>query len=289
VLVQSLNDQASAIQQLLNFIYDHAYKFLAAIAAVGALSMAVIQTIKDMLPVRSRFQRFFVRRWLRNKAKLASTAWKLWMEGEGRAWFSKEQNRAEGIEGGASAEQFSREPSAERAEADLIKLATDGDGKALYDLQIEQLCGQLNAAAQVALDRPRDHTDLMRCLASLADPVDVARVMFPPLEAKLPRTQLDAAGQQRHDSYVDARTRVTHQVQRAIDALQINAGFRWKFYLQLASIVLSGIFAGSGVAWFLQKSDLWDRISAALVVGILGGFLAPVARDLVASVQQLRK
>jgi hypothetical protein len=287
--VQSLNDQAGAIQQLLNFIYDHAYKFLAAIAAVGTLSMAVIQTIKDMLPVRNWFQRFFVRRWLRNKAKLASKQWKAWMEGAGRAWFAQEQNRAEGIGGGPSAEQFSREPSAERAEEDLIKLATDGDGKALYELQIEQLCGQLNAAAQVALDRPRDHSDLMRCLASLADPVDVARVMFPPLEAKLARTQLDAAGQQRYDSFVDARTRVTHQVQRAIDALQINAGFRWKFYLQLASILLSGIFAGSGVAWFLHNRDLWDRISAALVVGILGGFLAPVARDLVASVQQLRK
>jgi len=125
----------------------------------------------------------------------------------------------------------------------------------------------------------------MLCLASVADPVDVARVMFPPTEAKAARPLDDDDARRRHDSFVDARTRVTHQVQRAIDALQITAAFRWKFILQLSSILLSGAIAGIGVWKFAPQAGFL----AVVGIGIMGGFLAPVARDLVAALQQLRK
>lgn len=278
--MQSLSDQATAIQKLLNAVHDNSYKFLTAVAAVGVLSMAIIQTIKDMLPVRNWFQQYFVRRWLRNKAELASMKWQLWIKERGQNWFFEE---------GIKDDPPSSAPSTQQAEQDLIKLATDGDREALYALPIEQLCGQLNAAMQVALDRPQDYKDLMQCLVCLADPVDVARVMFPPREAKAPRPPEEGDAQRRYDSFVDARNRVTHQAQRAIDALQIKAGFRWKFYLQAASIVLSGVIAGVGISWFGNIQDLGVRFLTALGVGILSGFLAPVARDLVASLQQLRK
>ncbi len=65
----SPNDQAGAIQQLIAYLSAHAYQFLTAIAAVGVLAMAIIQTIKDMLPVRNWFQKFFVQRWLQQKGK----------------------------------------------------------------------------------------------------------------------------------------------------------------------------------------------------------------------------
>jgi hypothetical protein len=129
----------------------------------------------------------------------------------------------------------------------------------------------------------------MRCFASVADAPDVARVMFPPREAKGPRPPEPGEAQSRYDSFIDARTRVTHQIQRAIDALQVSVGFRWKFYLQLASIVLSGVIAGLGVWIFGNIPGFGQRLVATLAVGVLGGFLAPVARDLVAALQQLRK
>jgi hypothetical protein len=177
-------------------------------------------------------------------------------------------------------------PGADKAEKDLFKLATDGDDKALYDLPIEQLCGQINSAAQVVLDRSLDHPDLFVCLASMADPVDVARMMFPPKEAKAARPLDEGEAQERHDSYIDARTRVTHQIQRAIDTLEITAGFRWKFWMQLASIALSGLFAGLGMWMFWKGSHLF---LSSLAVAVLGGFLASLARDLVATLRQLKK
>jgi len=283
--VEPTNDQAAAIQQFIAYLSAHAYQFLTAIAAVGVLSMAIIQTIKDMLPVRNWFQKYFVCRWLKQKAKGAQVAASEWMSmsGAGLAWFKVERERTDPP---ADNRYFLDSPGVSTAERDLFKLATDGDEKALYDLPIEQLCGQINSAAQVVLDRPIDHTDLFLCLASMADPVDAARVMFPPKEAKGPRPLNDEEAKKRHDNYVDARTRVTHQIQRAIDALQIRVGFRWKFSLQIASIVLSGLIAGVGV-WTFGKGP--HPVLSSIGIAILGGFLAPVARDLVAALQQLRK
>lgn len=283
--MQTLENQAGAIQQFVAYLSTHTYEFLTAIAAVGVLAMAIIQTIKDMLPVRNWFQQFFLERWLQQKAKVAHKASTEWMTAskEGLAWFNAERERTDPP---ADNKYFVESPRVKRAEKDLFKLATDGDDKALYDLPIEQLCGQINSAAQMVLDSPIDHPDLFRILASMADPVDVARVMFPPREAKGARPLNDEEPQKRHDNYVDARTRVTHQIQRAIDALQIRVAFRWKFSLQMASILLSGVIAGVGV-WIFGNGP--HPVLSSLGIAILGGFLAPVARDLVAALQQLRK
>src|SRR5579864_3878128 len=253
-----LDQIAKAITDFTASIASHFIAFLSAMAGVGILSMAIMQAIKDTFPVRRAFQRQWLKRWFGCKAEEA----------------------AKGGRGTAN-------PAA--AETDLIRLATDGNANAFYDLPIEQLAGQFNAAIQIVLDSPARHRDLMTATAARADASDLQLLFEPPPAVTLPLNPSDLNQATIRQQFIDARTRVTHQVQRAIDSIQISAGFRWKFYLQLAAIVLSGIFAGSGVAWFLHNSDLWDRISAALVVGILGGFLAPVARDLVASVQQLRK
>ncbi len=66
------------------------------------------------------------------------------------------------------------------------------------------------------------------------------------------------------------------QVQRAIYALQISAGFRWKFYLQLASIMLSTIIAGLGVRLFGGGNS---PMISVLAVGILAGYVAPLALE----------
>jgi hypothetical protein len=244
---------ASDIQTLTTNIYKFAYPFLTAVSAIGVVSMAIIQTIKDTLPVRGWFQDYRVHQWLSEKGKATNADHQL-------------------------------------AEQDLVRLATDGDRDALYNLPIEQLSAQMNTAIQAALDKPKGHEPLVRCLASKVPPEDIDQVLSPPGDAMQPRASLTPDQQKKFDAYVDARNRVTHQVQRALDGFQIAVGFRWKLYLQSSSIVLSSILAFIAVQHYAAADLNWSkRIGAAIVVGILAGFLAPVARDLVASLQQLRK
>ncbi|MDQ3169780.1 MAG: hypothetical protein M3Q55_06555, partial [Acidobacteriota bacterium] len=173
------------------------------IAAIGLLAMALLQGVKDMLPVRRWFHRAFVRAWLEHKAR-------------------------------AHAATASVTPRADVALADLIELATTGDAHALFDLPIEQLCAQASAAAAQSLDYPARHEDLLRCLAASADPRDVEMVLHAPEQEP---SEVDAA--HARAALVDARTRVMHQVQRSLDALQIAAGYRWKWYMQLAAFGFS--------------------------------------------------
>lgn len=275
-----------AIQTLVNQSSAFALPFFTAVAAVGVLSMAIIQTVKDLSSARLWFQKRAVEKWLATKSSEVGARLRAWATSdESRPFLGREGTRKASL---TEMSGFSGRVAPAKAAEDLALLATDGDRAALYDLPIEQLCGQLNSAAQVVLDDPSRHLDLMFCLASRAEPLDLARLVFPPSEARAARPR-SGQGQERFDAYVDARNRVAHQVQRALDALQLSVGSQWKVQLQLASIVLSGVIAGLGVFLFGNIDGVLKRLAATLVVAVLGGFLAPVARDLVASLRQLRK
>jgi hypothetical protein len=249
-----MSAETQAIQALLDVVQDKTLPFFTAVAGVGVLSMAILQTVKDLTPMRSWFQAWWIRGWLADKCAQSS-----------------------------GPDRMQLEPASPvRAERDLVLLSTDGDRDALYDLAIEQLCGQMNVAAQSALDHPGRYRDLLLSLACRAEPEDVRRVLEPP-PREGPKENVPP---ERLQPYVDARNRVTQQIQRAIDAVQISMGFRWKFLLQVAAFVLSGAITAVGVA--SQRPAGWNATSI-VAIAVLGGFLAPVARDLVASVQQLRK
>ena len=224
--------------------------------------MALIQTVKDQTPLRAFYQRRRMRKWI----------------AEGLADFNAGQNKLseevrvsmDGID-------------ADAAEVDILRLSTDGDAKAFYGLEIEKLCGQMNAAAQSIIQYPNAHISALAVLASEAAPDDIAIVsagIVGPLST--PPTQEQAA-------YIAARAQIAQQVQRAIDSLQISVGADWQTMLQQISLVLTiGIFE-----LLLYKSHLSQDLGKfawfwGLFLGILSGFLAPVSRDVIAAIQNLR-
>jgi len=248
----------TASQQIAEFasvVAGRVIPFLTAMAAIGVLSMAAIQTVKDLLPVRRWFQRRYLRQWLGVKTTDVRDA---------------------------------VDPAI--AERDLVRLATAGDARAFYDLPIEQLCGQMSAAATVMLDFPARHRDLLTCLAAEADPEDRAALLR---AAGLGRATLEGMRTGDPDGYqplVDARSRVTHQVQRSIDALQIAAGSRWKLRLQAAAFAISSVLTAAGMSLYRPpETSLVASVLASVPLGLMAGFLAPIARDLVAIVSQARR
>src|SRR5882672_6362607 len=153
---------------LLNFldqIYRHTFPIATAMAAIGVLSMAIIQAVKDTSPMRHAFQKRFLREWLLRRAGKR-------FDSKGIRGFRDPFKRAETIAATVS--------EVKSAEKDLIRLATGGDTAAFYDLAIEQMCGQMNAAAQIVLEYPQSHSALLQLLAAQARPEDVTLVLSPP-------------------------------------------------------------------------------------------------------------
>jgi hypothetical protein len=253
-----------AVQLLVDAIYDRVFAFAAVLSAVGLVTMAFLQTVKDAFPVRRLFQRFWVRR-----------------------WFVAQMEKTHRL-GVISAASGPTELPGLPPEEDLLLLATGEDADAFYDLPIEQLCAQMNAAAAIVLDYPWRHERLLHALSAGASPPDIAALMAARPIAEKPRSEQTDEDRRRLSDTVDPRGRVGHQIQRNIDALQIAAGFRWKLVLQVISIALSGALVVVAL-WVFgtppELANLWLYVLAA----VLSGFLAPVARDLVAALQQLRK
>lgn len=230
--------ELSGMQRLLQVVWPLA----SAAFAIATIATAVVQLIKDLFPIRRKFQRrFLARRFSRRLSARSKTV---------------------------TPDQLIE------AESDLVRLATGGDREAFYDLEPAQLCGQMNSAAQIALAYPNLHPALLRFLAPEAVEGDIEIVTA----GKKDDSDVNAL--------LDARNRVTHHLQRSIDALQISMSFRWKFYLQVVIYVICVFLAF--VTLFAVKQGKYT-IAEAVAVAIVAGFLSPVISDVAAVVNRWRK
>lgn len=246
------------LQPLIHWIFNVAILFV----AIGILTIALIQFAVDTLPLTRWFQRTHIENWLKVRAAAANLA---------------------------------------SAKSDLVHLATAGDAAAFYDLPIDQLCGKINASVQIILDYPDRHRDLFLCLSSDSTPRDVYTLNPPDPNKQVvrkillrkPETELEFAEHNELDEYVAARNRVSHQIQRAIEALQISIGFRWKFWMRILQTIVS---ASLGVATldaynanFHPYLTPMGELGFIALTAILSVFLAPFASRLVASaLEQIR-
>jgi hypothetical protein len=253
-----VNSIADAIQKFFAGADSALTPFLAALSIIGVATMAIIQTIKDTTPFRRWFQAKALEEWLREGAEEANAAF-------GGSLTNLEIPRVD--------------PAVARKH--LLRLSVDGEAHALFNLSIEQMCGQMNSAVQVALDYPARYSDLLFVAASGAETDDLqALYRAAKAESTVPT---DAS----RIALADARNRVVHQLQRAIDGFQIKTAFRWKRWLQTASFALSVLLSWIALLpW--QGADGLTKLAAILLTAAAAGFLAPVARDLTAALQKFR-
>jgi hypothetical protein len=265
------------------------------LTAIGTLSMAVLQTAKNLLPWRRRFQR------KRITAFLADSIDELPSEVVERVValercvdrLTSRQPRpgpmAETSEGAPAmaARQEQIEPS--RAELDLISLVAAGDENALYDLSIDELAAQVKGVGSVILDYSRLHSTLLVCLATKANPSDLLLVLDPPSHDPLWHESDEEKFEDKQfvKKYAAAKSRIATQLRCSIDSMQTSIAFQWKRTLQLAAFLLSFIFGAVAVNVGSTQKGPIGVFFASLAIGVVAGFVAPVARDLVAGIEKL--
>jgi hypothetical protein len=118
---------------------------------------------------------------------------------------------------------------------------------------------------------------------SAADPDDVKAILNTQ-RSRFAQTQGTPTAEQ--ISWTDSRNRLTHQLQRAVDAFQIATGYGWTFWMKVSSFIVSGILAG--IAVYAKGNGVFNHVGVILFTAVMAGFLAPIARDLAATLQRLR-
>ena len=235
-----------------------ALTFAGALAIAGTLAMAILQVIKELTPVRGGYQRRWLERWFKARA---------------------EKFTVEAVNAEPNDVIRARLPvDAAKAQSTLVELATGGEANAFYDLAIEQVVAQMNAAAQIALEYPHVHFPLLAVLSQGANMGDVARVVV----------RAEAGTREPEPAALDARNRVGHRIQRNLDGIQIALGSRWKLWMQSASITLTVTFVELAIITNVENYNLVTLL-VGVILGIVGGYLAPVTRDVVAALQSMRK
>ena len=236
----------------------------------GLIAMSAIQFLKDIL-LRESFNRRSFNRWFKD------------MQGS------------------------------ERARQQLIWLSAAGDEQALFSLTIDKMAGQIAVAAATVLEAPKRYSELLSVLAfskefektfeteresPRSDPTPLGTPAAVDDGSQLADLNLlistDLASLSTADSatlriqYADARTRVGHRVQRQIDLLQLKTTQHWMKTNQGLSLVLAGcigclpLFLRGLLNRHYGVLPLIAIVPPSVTLSLLGGWFAPILRDLVA-------
>ncbi len=204
-----------------------AWSFLLFCIAVAGLTMTLIQTCRTLIPVRGLFHRRALKQMLAQPYNENPKDWPF-------PFLETADPSKLGDEALGEFEQSSG-PTPLFPSVPL-----------LYDLSIEQLCGQLTVAAESALDQPTEFRHLLLGLVGSGGKRDVQPLLFS-AASSLEQGQ--------------ARGTLSRIIQRRLDKFQIEAGGEWRLRLRSVAVAVCIIFS-----WLITLARLPDDASLAAIL-----------------------
>jgi hypothetical protein len=271
-----------------NQFADFLLRYLGALAAVGALSMALIEAGKKLLDSRTKFQALRWTRWvMRTPLDRA-------LSGAPKA--SHTRAMAEII-------QLCTGVTAEEASAAASELIDRGGhlglghafhtvpAHALFALELPRMMGSVQDAADIALASPAEYPDLYQLMTVGAKSDDVERWYSDGSSALVSIADLNPTPEQRQavKEHAERFARLRQIVKRKLDGFQLYTGDRWASWNQTAANAL-GIVAMFIVLMWVQRNAIGASISfpTLIVFSLLGGILSPIAKDLVSALKRVK-
>ena len=268
-------DVYKAIDQLVSFILRYAVT----LAAISALAMALIEAVKALFSLRDRFHKRRVRAWILSVPPPVQFFGQLNIVNE--------------------------TPFHQRVYAQLIQLTTGesagakaitdaiewkpwdiGPGNALFALELEKMMGQIQSAADTAVNHPKVYSDLYLFLTMGADAKDITEWFDWSQEPPAHSLQQATLAKDQADAY----SRLRQLVRRRLDAFQLVTSYRWQTGNQIASVALgAGLLFGS-LAYLAREKPPQTKLQwlGLVVTSLLGGIMAPAAKDLVIALKKTR-
>jgi hypothetical protein len=244
--------------QFLNNLYDHIGAYLTGLASLSVVTMSLIQAAKTLLPIRAGFN-----------------------EGAMTAWLGKK----------VPADAPKRAETIADAQSELLRLSANGDREAFYNSDVSDFVTLLNATIQLLVDYPSVNPALFLLMANGATSSDLRLVLKSDETIRRNdtlRNELfgnEAPIEPDKREVLDARHRVRAIVTRSIEAFRLSTEARWKRGLQVASFIISVVLA---VVAFWTGELIGTHYGVMFFAAALAGFLAPVARDILAALEKAR-
>jgi hypothetical protein len=218
--------------------------------ALGFIVMAVVQLIKPSL--RVQFHRNQISRWLKQDRSHRSPA-----------------------EGDRVGEPYGFKLSID----EFLQDVSQADPDALLELPIEQLAAQVQAAVDLELASGGDLPPLVWAVIGIEEGIPRLQPLTP--------SGLGGDDAQSED-FVHRRGALSYQVQRRLDALQIEVRQRWRKFLRLLCMLVSVTITSVLATIFGYWGNAASTALVVILLSALGIFFASVARDAVAILERFR-
>lgn len=253
-------------------IHDFILPYAVTLAALGALTVGLLEAWKKVFATMPRFHRKAVCRWLANEPPPPAAGMQL-----GATLAAGHY----GLGGGAAGYD------ATKAYAQLLHLTTGTPlqaggvaldekgaamarnvGFALFELEVAKMMAQVQEAADAALNQPQRYADWFTFVTRgcSADDVTVWKAVL-----------AGGANAPSRDAGAAAYGRIRLLVRRQLDAFQTVTAYRWREWNQWWAWLVGALLM---LAAQLLRTPAADPL-AMVLVSLAGGILAPVAKDLV--------
>jgi hypothetical protein len=149
-------------------------------------------------------------------------------------------------------------------------------------LSLDKMMGQVQDAADTTMSNPSLYPELYILLTRGARLEDVTNwrtwANEPPV-----RSAADAALAK---TQADTYARLRQFIRRRLDAFQVTASYRWQTGNQVASILLGSLLLFGSLVYLAGLS--WKNSPILILASLIGGIMAPVAKDLVIALKRVR-
>jgi hypothetical protein len=257
---------------------------------VGFATASFVQWAKDFLRWRYNFHRRMVRDWIDHRFRQVSDS----------------------IVAALRDEKSPRSTKDPRLQLEILAGGEKVPEKAYYldpyifpaySLPVEQLCGQLAAAAEIAVANPEKFPELFCVLTAAGDLIsdqDFREYLAKPTPPNqdtdqaaksVPEGELSPTAQR----YAELRAQFMMQAQRGLDNLQIAIGEGWRAQLTRACLLFSLAFAVVVVSFLLASDPARNAMGfiqawfTVVVITLAGVLLAPVTHDLMRAIRSFRR
>lgn len=247
-------------------------KYLVALAAVGALTMALIEAYKKVFNSLTSFHFNFIRGFIDSDQEAQRTSReineKLQLSHAFADTFSELVHLMSGIEVGKA------------------RLINDRDEEKLltvFSLDVANMMGKIQDAVDAAIDNPNRYPNLFIFATSGADTGDAAAWLQ---IAQTPSITADPAmAKTRSELY----TRLHQLAKRKLDRLQLQLTYRWANLNQLYANAIGSVILFITLLWISRNEamHLGDFL-LILLASTIGGIMSPIAKDLISWLQKVK-
>lgn len=263
-----------AVQEAVIVFADFLLKYFVALAAVGALAMALIELAKKVFDWRTRFHVTAVTMWMidGNRDEKAAVM-----------PYGELLHLCTGLSVGAVTDTAA-ELVWSKGHVPGIFWIGPKPQYAPFALELERMMGHFQDAADVALNFPDKYGNLYRFMTGGSDPGDQkyweAQAPQPAGGTTVDRDEV----KKRADTYA----RLNQMAKRKLDAFQLLAAHNWtnkvQFWANLLGVLI--LFGALIRATPATTAINWPQY---VMLSLFGGVLSPIAKDIVVALKKVRQ